>query len=70
VGVPAALAWGMEGLLVGSSILFVRGWFFHCARKQQNNTQEQDPNDHSAHFEENLTPDNICECASFEARSH
>ena len=70
VGVPAALAWGMEGLLVGSSTLFARGWFFHCPREQGTNLQEQDRDDHSAHFEENLTPDNACEFACLKAGSH
>jgi hypothetical protein len=49
VGVPAALAWGMEGLHLGSSILLGTGRSFNCARQQQNNTQEQDRYDHSAH---------------------
>ena len=70
MGVPAALAWGMEGLLVGSSTLFAAGWFFRCARQQRTNPQEQDRDDHSAHFEENLTPNNASECACFEAGSH
>ena len=69
MGVPAALAWGMEGLLVGSSTLFAKGWFFHCARQQRNNLQEQDRYDHSARFEENLTPDE-CKSACLKARSH
>jgi len=46
VGVPAALAWGMEGLQIESSILLERGRLFRCARQQQNNTQEQDRYDH------------------------
>jgi hypothetical protein len=49
VGVPAALAWGMEGLNLGSSILPGTGRSFDCARQQQNNTQEQDRYDHSVH---------------------
>jgi len=52
VGVPAALAWGMEGLQVESSILFRRGRLFHCARQQKNNTQEQDRDDHPPTLEE------------------
>ena len=70
MGVPAALAWGMEGLLVGSSTLFAKGWFFHCTREQRTNLQEQDRDDHSAHFEENLTPDNASECACLKAGCH
>ena len=58
MGVPAALAWGMEGLIVGSSTLFAKGWFFHGTRERRTNLQELDRDDHSAHFEENLTPDN------------
>jgi len=70
VGVPAALAWGMEGLLVGSSTLFAKGWFVHRTRVRRTNAQEQDRADHSAHFEENLTPDNACEFACLKAGSH
>jgi hypothetical protein len=52
VGVPAALAWGMEGYSAGRSIPgFQRDRLFHCARQQQNNAQEQDRYDHSAHLE-------------------
>src|SRR5215471_13283182 len=52
VGVPAALAWGMEGYSAGRSISgFRRGRLFHCARQQQNNAQEKDRYDHSAHPE-------------------
>jgi len=48
VGVPAALAWGMEGLLSEDSILLRGGLLFDCARQQQNNAQEQDRYDHPA----------------------
>src|ERR1700757_504113 len=47
VGVPAALAWGDGGYLAGRSVTRLRGSrSFDCARKQQNNAQEQDHNDH------------------------
>lgn len=49
MGVPAALAWGMEDYVAESSILLGRGRLFDCARQQKNNTQEQDRYDHSAH---------------------
>src|ERR1700757_1004774 len=47
VGVPAALAWGDGGYLAGRSVTRLRGSrSFDCARKQQNNAQEQDHNNH------------------------
>jgi len=57
VGVPAALAWGMEGLPSRIQFLPDRAGLFDCARQQQNNAQEQDRHDHSAHSRPNRIPD-------------
>jgi len=43
VGVPAALAWGMEGIGPEAgfvSLMLWRGWPLNCARQQQNDTQD------------------------------
>jgi len=63
VGVPAALAWGMEGYSAGRSVSgFPRGWSFDCARQQQNNAQEQDRYDHPPARNPNLSSN--CNCDS------
>jgi len=70
VGVPAALAWGMEGLPSRIQFLPDRAGLFNCARQQENNAQEQDRHDHSAHSRLNRTPDYMREFAGSVGARH
>jgi hypothetical protein len=70
VGVPAALAWGMEGLQSEAQFSSRRDGCSAALASTGTTPRSKIVTIVSARPEENLTSDNVCECASSKARSH